>query len=143
MIISTLPYFCLLWIGIGFVFILIGFFMAVSNQQHMQEHVPEFNNKEESEIVDIKEMFSFFLEEEEKKNEHLRNTLLKKEQQVENLEIQKEELKKETTILFNNQRGYDDIIRMYKEGMPSEVIAKTLHKGIGEVNLMISLYNMR
>ncbi len=132
--IQNTPFFCLLWIGLGFLFIMIGVFrMAIHNEENYytkDKSITESNN-------DIQELFSYFLEEEEKKNNSLREMLAK-----EPIKGGKEITLKTSTVAKPIQEN-NEIIKMYEEGHSVEEIAKKLKKGIGEVNLLISLYSMR
>lgn len=87
------------------------------------------------------ELFSYFLKEEEKKNEAFRKDLLK-----EGI-IQQEPFQKNIkTQLMTKQQWEEkpeilaEVIKRYEQGESEKSIAKNLKKGIGEVRLMLSLY---
>ena len=44
---------------------------------------------------------------------------------------------------MTNEKLYDEIVKHYENGESIEMIAKNLKKGVGEVKLILSLYNMR
>ena len=153
--IQNLPFFCLIWIGIGFLFIMVGIFMiAMQGDLNQYTELPnqhlahDYNN-------DIKELFSFFLQEEEKKNETFREILrqnastsqevtpeknqsIKQDYSHSNLIAQHKDVSN-----FENASPFNEIIRLHQQGHSVEDIAKKLKKGVGEVNLMISLYTMK
>ncbi len=100
----------------------------------------------------LEELFSYFLQEEEKKNQDFREMVLKtskdhsKDDEEENGAVIKQQNIHKSNK--NNQHEaeqqiFNEIIRRYKEGETIEEIAKNLKKGIGEVKLVISLYSMR
>ncbi len=164
---QNIPFFCLLWIGIGFIFIILGMFKLASQTEannHYVEFSPEKLNKNYNK--EVEELFSYFLEEEEKKNQDLReillNTMDKKDKSsnensqsiaainhledltAENLSNEMytaEDFKKSPRPHHTNKSN--EIIKLYDAGLRAEEIAKKLKKGVGEVNLMISLYTMR
>lgn len=87
------------------------------------------------------ELFSYFLKEEEKKNEAFRKDLLKESI------IQQEPFQKNIkTQLMTKQQWEEkpeilaEVIKRYEQGESEKSIAKNLKKGIGEVRLMLSLY---
>lgn len=123
--VEVIPYISLIWIGLGFIFILIGFF-TLAHQEAKEQDYTTFED------TNPKELFAFFLEEEEKKNESFRKSLLedKQEKGVEKVQPETHQL-------------YDQIIKLHEAGMSIEVIAKQLNIGKGEVKLILSLYTMR
>jgi hypothetical protein len=151
--IQNIPFFCVLWIGVGFVFIIVGVLMLASRAEadnHYIEFVGEKPNDEYSKQVG--ELFSYFLEEEEKKNQGLREILLegidkKNQKQQERTPSQPD---KNTSVQntyslhkhTHTNNDLNEIIQLYEQGYRSEDIAKKIKKGVGEVNLMISLYTM-
>ncbi|PHV71769.1 hypothetical protein CS063_04210 [Sporanaerobium hydrogeniformans] len=133
--IQNIPFFCLIWIGIGFLFIMIGVLMMASRNEEDYYTVDRSISESSSHIQDL---FSYFLEEEEKKNRNLREMVLNHSSQKKEEVVGKENNIKENPSMINSE-----MIQMYEEGYSIEEIAKKLKKGIGEVNLMISLYTMR
>ncbi len=148
--IQNIPFFCLFWIGIGFVFIILGIFMMASHTESNNHYVEFTSSKVNNDYnKEVGEIFSYFLEEEEKKNQGLREMVAEAMSQK-NLE---RSLKPQPHVLQNGREPlndsamhsgeFNDIIKLYEEGLGTEEIAKKLKKGVGEVNLMISLYTMR
>ena len=132
--IQSIPFFCLIWIGIGFIFIIAGIFMVASRTASDNHYVELSDNKLGKEHSrEIGELFAYFLEEEEKKNQGFRELVLDA--------VGKKESHHESSDETNDE--VNEIIKLYQEGLPAEEIAKKLKKGVGEVNLMISLYTMR
>lgn len=119
--IANMPYISLGWIGLGFFVLLVSFFVFV----HQQSKKDQYTAYDEG-----KELFSFFLEEEEKKNEAFRESI-------------KNEYDKSHKPLQPQETLYNDIIRLYQENLSIEEIAKQMKIGIGEVRLIVSLYSMR
>jgi len=151
MTLQNIPFFCLLWIGIGFVFIIVGIFMIASHSES-SGHYTEFSNQklDSGHNKEVGELFSYFLEEEEKKNQGLRDILLevthKKGKDDKNRLVEKTiTTSSNDTTHYGGQRSanYNEIIKLHEDGASVEEIAKKLKKGVGEVNLMISLYSMR
>lgn len=155
----SIPYFGLIWTGIGFLFMLIGFF-RLAYEEHESEDYTGIENSQ------AQELFAYFLEEEEKKNNALRQTIeeakvWKEDTQVIDEEEDKEPQKYEqqectdSKMVENNQsfdinkdkkdeiKLYDEIIKLYESGASVEDIAKKLGKGKGEIQLMLSLYAIR
>lgn len=151
MTIQNIPFFCLLWIGMGVVFITLGIFMVASHSES-NNHYTEFSNQKLSSEYnkEVGELFSYFLEEEEKKNQGLREIVLeaanKKEKKHKSSSAESAPAMGSDNINhYSTQHStqYNEIIKLYEDGLGVEEIAKKLKKGIGEVNLMISLYTMR
>ncbi|WP_069997479.1 DUF6115 domain-containing protein [Cellulosilyticum sp. I15G10I2] len=165
---QNIPFLCLIWIGIGFVFIILGVLMGSSEKDDINQYVQfshdqinKDNNKE------VEELFSYFLEEEEKKNQDLREMLLKviDKKDINNTKTNHYPIPERhwsesintDSLTYNANSGKDsakhqmpepankfnEIVKLYNEGIGAEEIAKKLKKGVGEVNLMISLYTMR
>lgn len=155
----SIPYFGLIWTGIGFLFMLIGFFILAYEEHESADYTGIENSQ-------AQELFAYFLEEEEKKNNALRQTIeeakvWKEDTQVIDEEEDKEPQKYEpqecidSKIVENNQsfdinkdkkdgiKLYDEIIKLYESGASVEDIAKKLGKGKGEIQLMLSLYAIR
>lgn len=121
--IENLPYLSLGWIGIGFLLVIAGV-IALAHQQANDDEYVKYDGAEE--------MFSFFLQEEEKKNDLLREQIEEKRENV-----------KPKTRNTKDTDLYEEIIKCYESNMPMEEIAKQMKIGIGEVKLIISLYCMR
>lgn len=128
--VEIIPYISLIWIGIGFFIILVGVF-ALAHQEAKEDHYTSF------EETSPNELFAFFLEEEEKKNDSLRKSLLADKQVKEADPIEVKACKPSTHQL------YDQIISEHEKGAGIDEIAKKLNIGKGEVKLMLSLYTMR
>lgn len=145
MTVENLPIFFLVMIGIGVIIIVVGIIRLATIHEEMQDDI-EVNKQEYSHHLE--ELFSYFLQEEEKKNQDFRDKILEtsqakqKKEEVQGLHI----LSKDKNRVGQNKtekQMLDEIITRYQEGEPIEEIAKNLKKGIGEVKLVISLYSMR
>lgn len=145
MTVENLPIFFLVMIGIGVIIIVVGIIRLATIHEEMQDDI-EVNKQEDSHHLE--ELFSYFLQEEEKKNQDFRDKILEtsqakqKKEEVQGLHI----LSKDKNRVGQNKtekQMLDEIITRYQEGEPIEEIAKNLKKGIGEVKLVISLYSMR
>lgn len=143
--VQNMPYLSLIWIGIGFIILVVGIFRIAHDQATRGEYTEEFKGEESHKI---EELFSFFLEEQEQKNDALRNTLLnatphvsvKEEEKTDERVASKEKIPQVTT---KNNEVFEKIIMLYEKGSTEEQIAKSLNMGIGEVQLILSLYVMR
>lgn len=127
---QNIPYFSLMWTGIGFFLTIIGVFALAHYQSKQEEYTAYEKTKEKSHVEDL---FSYFLQEEANKQEEMN-------------EIKKEESPKITDATKNDikeEGQYETIVQLYEEGLSPEVIAKQLKLGIGEVKLILSLYSMR
>lgn len=145
MTVENLPIFFLVMIGIGVIIIVGGIIRLAAIHEEMQDDI-EVNKQEDSHHLE--ELFSYFLQEEEKKNQDFRDKILEtsqakqKKEEVQGLHI----LSKDKNRVGQNKtekQMLDEIITRYQEGEPIEEIAKNLKKGIGEVKLVVSLYSMR
>lgn len=146
--VENLPIIFLGIVGLGVIIILIGI-MKLANHQESDSLYTSMENKEAS--GNLEELFSFFLQEEEKKNQNFREMVM----QVSHLSGDKETIKQKqtntkkvfqeenTNKLPMEREVFNEIIQRYKEGQDVETIAKDLKKGTGEVKLIISLYSMR
>ena len=147
--IENLPIVFLILVGIGMVIVLIGIIRLAGHGEDASLYTRLEPNEQAHHLEDL---FSFFLQEEEKKNQSFREMVIdasknktkdikpasnqitgKKQKAVENKQI-KMQAEKEI---------FKEIIRRYNEGQEIEKIAKDLKKGTGEVKLIISLYSMR
>lgn len=127
--IVNMPYLSLIWLGLGFCIVILGIIMLA----HLYNKEEDYTQYENDQITQkTEELFSYFLEEEEKKNNILRKELLGKD---EDKNKKKQQTKEEAV--------YEEIIRLHKENMSVETIAKKMQIGVGEVKLIISLYTMR
>lgn len=128
--VEIIPYISLIWIGVGFLLILIGIFTLAHQET-------KANNYTSFEETNPNELFAFFLEEEEKKNDSLRKSLLGHQQgsKIESVEAR-------PTQSASHQL-YDQIIAEHEKGTQIDEIAKKLNIGKGEVKLILSLYTMR
>lgn len=137
MTLYNMPFFYLLWITVGIVLIVIGIFMMASHQQSDNYYTDLSKDKGHQELG---ELFNFFLEEEEKKNQGFRDMLVDYTQkQVEPVDRKIPEKTKDTT----SDITMNEVIRLHEEGLDAQTIAKSLKRGVGEVKLIISLYTMR
>lgn len=139
--VEILPIIFMIMVGTGMIFVLVGIIQLAGHQ----EHSSVYTDSEMKENVDhLEDLFSFFLQEEEKKNQlfrdEMRSATQVKEQNEWNKvnEKSKDEYKKRV-----DKEIFAEIIRRYNEGQDVEVIAKDLKKGTGEVKLIISLYAIR
>lgn len=110
---ENLPYIWLMWIGLGFVIILVGIIMIAQDKT-------EEPKKEEKHNID----FSSFL------------SILKEKEEVDQLPLIQDEMQNTSNTL------YVQIIDLYRERHASHEIAKILGVGVGEVELILSLYKM-
>lgn len=118
---ENLPYLCLLWIGLGFIIILIGVFIMA----YMR-----FDESDYTQYVDVSKIDELNKAGEEKVfSEILQDKEEKKTQQIQDKTV-------ETQI-------YSRIKSLHIEGKQDEEIARMLNVGIGEVQLILSLYKMR
>lgn len=118
---ENLPYLCLLWIGLGFIIILIGVFIMA----YMR-----FDEADYTQYVDVSKIDELNKAGEEKVfSEILQDKEEKKTQPVQDKTV-------ETQI-------YSRIKSLHIEGKQDEEIARMLNVGIGEVQLILSLYKMR
>nr|WP_302595241.1 hypothetical protein [uncultured Cellulosilyticum sp.] len=138
MTLQNLPFFYLLWITIGVVLIVIGIFMLVYHENE-SGYYTSMTNKPSEGKEDLEGILSYFLEEEEKKNQGFRETL---ESYAKEMATQSsEEVKKNDESKKVNH--INDITKLADEGLEVEDIARKLDKGVGEVQLILSLYKMR
>lgn len=132
-------------IGIGVAIVFIGIIRLASIHEGKQYYI-DIDQKDDSK--NLEELFSYFLQEEEKKNQDFREMVLKTSKNKEDKEfVLRQQSTDENMNKFNHQQEekqlFNEIIKRYKEGESIEEIAKALKKGIGEVKLVISLYSMR
>ena len=132
--IQNIPYLSLIWIGMGFLLVLIGILRLAYNQSQEE--------KEDSFYKGQSELFAYFLQEEEKKNDKIRESFSSIEQ-VEPSPIEDEETVEKSVRQPREDVVFEEIIRQYEKNVPLEEIAKHLKIGIGEVKLIVSLYAMR
>ena len=148
MTIENLPIIFMGFVGIGMLIVLIGIVRLASHQGDGSAYT---SLEDKADSGHLEDLFSFFLQEEEKKNQQFRNEIRdvsktnksksvewhqeQKKQQVKN---KKDEYKKQV-----DKEIFAEIIKRYNEGQDVEMIAKDLRKGIGEVKLIISLYSIR
>lgn len=127
-LVQNMPLVFLVVIALGIICIIYSVIKIVSDKTNNKDNYTESTNENTEEI---KELFSYFLEEESKKNQDMRE-LLKHSADKSN-----------TNSLNTSEKTYSEIMEYYLEGKSEEWIAKKLKKGIGEVKLIISLYNMK
>jgi len=144
--VENLPIFFLLMIGVGVAIVFIGIVRLAGIHEDEQYYV-SMEQKDDSR--NLEELFSYFLQEEEKKNQDFREMVMKTS---ENSKAENESITNQKNVHKNNNKLnqheaenqiFNEIIKRYKEGEAIEEIAKSLKKGIGEVKLVISLYSMR
>ena len=144
--VENLPIFFLLMIGVGVAIVFIGIVRLAGIHEDEQYYV-SMEQKDDSR--NLEELFSYFLQEEEKKNQDFREMVMKTS---ENSKAENESITNQQNVHKNNNnlnqheaenQIFNEIIKRYKEGEAIEEIAKSLKKGIGEVKLVISLYSMR
>lgn len=148
--IENLPIIFLGIVGIGMVIVLIGILRLANEQEY---HYRYTNLEENNHTGHLEDLFSFFLQEEEKKNESFREMVMdvansNKKQAFtvadkESRTIKRVEKKKDNLNIQTEQVNYKEIIERYEMGQDIETIAKDLKKGTGEVKLIISLYARR
>lgn len=140
MTIQNLPFVYLLWITIGVLFIVIGVFMIVAHENEVG-HYTSIPNKESETTEDLEGILSYFLEEEEKKNQGFRDML---ETYAKEMGGKGHKTVKENhTHEANKVNHINEITALADEGLEIEEIARRLGKGVGEVQLILSLYKMR
>lgn len=139
--VEIMPILWLGWIVFGVVFIIVGI-LKLSTHQESEDHYVTLNGQRSTE--QLEELFSYFLEEEEKKNQGFRDLLVDiVRKQEDGKDEQSKSLDKQTIGKKVNEKLYDEIITLYENGESIEAIARNLKKGIGEVKLIISLYSMK
>lgn len=141
-VVENLPIFFLIMVGIGFAIVFIGVIRLASIHEEEQYYI---DRDQKNDSKNLEELFSYFLQEEEKKNQDFREMVLKTSKNK-GIALTQQTMDK-NIIKFNHQREekqlFNEIIKRYKEGESIEEIAKALKKGIGEVKLVISLYAIR
>lgn len=143
-IIQNIPYLCLLWIGIGFIVLITSIFILSYRQSNVSQYTEKISPEEiDDDKVNIQELFSFFLQEEEKKNNDFRNQLMQVYSQKDKQYIDRETERLTQNSMPIQQEKYSDIIQLCEQGLSANEIAKRLKMGKGEVELIISLYMMR
>ncbi len=138
MTLQNLPFFYLIWITIGVVIILIGIFMLVYHESG-EGHYTSIIDKPSKTKEDLEGILSYFLEEEEKKNQSFREML---ESYAKTIKIKSPEV---TEQRYEDKKisNINEITKLADEGIEVEEIARKLGKGVGEVQLILSLYKMR
>ena len=81
------PYFGLIWTGIGFLVMLIGFFILAYEEHESADYTSIESNQ-------AQQLFAYFLEEEEKKNNALRQTIEEAKTLQKDIHVIKEEQNK-------------------------------------------------
>lgn len=148
MTIENLPIIFMGFVGIGMIIVLIGI-VRLANHQGDSSAYTTLEDKNGSEHLE--DLFSFFLQEEEKKNQQFRNEIRdvsrtsknnaveqEKDEKMQQVKVKKDEYKKQ-----EGKEIFAEIVKRYNEGQDIETIAKDLKKGTGEVKLIISLYSIR
>lgn len=118
---ENLPYLCLIWIGIGFCIILIGVFIIA---------YMKFDEEDYTQYVDMSRIQDL-------------NQI--NEDEVFSKVLQKQEIKRTQNVQveIGSKDIYSRIKSLHEEGKRDEEIAKILNVGMGEVQLILSLYKMR
>lgn len=146
--IENLPIIFMGFVGIGMIIVLIGIVRLASHQGDSSAYT-SLEDKNGSEHIE--DLFSFFLQEEEKKNEQFRQAIRdvskvnnnpsvewNKDDKLQQVKVKKDQYKKQA-----DKQLFAEIIKRYNDGQDIETIAKDLKKGTGEVKLIISLYSIR
>ena len=141
--VENLPIFFLIMVGIGVAIVFIGIVRLAGIHEEEQYDI-SMNQKDDTKHLE--ELFSYFLQEEEKKNNHFREMVLEASRNKEDSIIKQQTMYKNINKMNEQQAEkqiFSEIIKRYKEGETVEEIATNLKKGIGEIKLVISLYLMR
>lgn len=138
MTIQNLPFVYLLWITIGVVIIIMGIFMLVAHENETGYYT-SINNKDAESKENLEGILSYFLEEEEKKNQGFRDMLEHYAKGNGINEVHPHQKTEES----KNYNYANEIVALADEGLDVESIARKLGKGVGEVKLILSLYKMR
>ena len=126
--VENLPIIFLGIVGLGVIIILIGI-MKLANHQESDSLYTSMENKEAS--GNLEELFSFFLQEEEKKNQNFREMVM----QVSHLSGDKETIKqKQTNTKKAFQEENTNKLPMEREVPPTEFI-KASNFEVLEINL--------
>jgi len=143
--IENLPIVFLCIIGIGVAIIVISVVrLAGSNDQAQDYYITNNTAPSSDDSTHLEELFSYFLEEEEKKNDAFRQLMLEQSKTEHSNEKKADSLAKNNqTKKQMDQDTFNEIIRRYEQGEDPQTIARSLRKGIGEVKLILSLYTMR
>lgn len=150
--IENLPIIFLIMVGIGMAIVLIGIIRLAGHQESGASVYTSLNEGKEN--ASLEDLFSFFLQEEEKKNQSFREMVMDvtnksklghKDQVTPTVQ---EKINKTTSVTKKEKTQVEnevfaEIMRRYEAGEDVETIAKELKKGTGEVKLIISLYSMR
>ena len=142
--VESVPYLGLSIVGIGFGVVIVA--LVILAHQYSEEMKAERELHEQNSVKEMGELFSYFLEEEEKKNQELRQTVKAKQQTVQPTKQavqQKQQVAKAAPLSSENMNQVQEIAKCYDEGKSAEEIAKQLGIGVGEVNLILSMYTMR
>ncbi|WP_054738664.1 DUF6115 domain-containing protein [Cellulosilyticum ruminicola] len=137
MTIQNFPFIYLLWITIGVLLILIGVFMLVAHEN--AGYYTSIEDKKDESKEDLEGILSYFLEEEEKKNQGFREMLESYAKQMGN----KNEKNIKQSMKNSTSQYVNEIVTLADKGFEIEEIARQLGKGVGEVQLILSLYKMR
>ena len=141
--VENLPIFFLIMVGIGVAIVFIGIVRLAGIHEEEQY---DMSMDQKDDTKHLEELFSYFLQEEEKKNNHFREMVLEASRNKEDSIIKQQTMYKNINKMNEQQAEkqiFNEIIKRYKEGETVEEIAKNLKKGIGEIKLVISLYLMR
>lgn len=148
--VENLPIAFLGIVALGVLIILVGIIRLANHQDNPSLYTNLESNEPTGHLEDL---FSFFLQEEEKKNQSFRDMVMRvsnpKNQNELTMSTAKEENKKKKTQETSTQKSqmekemFTEIMQRYEAGQDIETIAKELKKGTGEVKLIISLYSMR
>lgn len=135
MTLENLPIIYLIIMAIGMGIVLVGI-LRLARQDDILEEKP----KNEPELSDV---FHYFLQEEEKKNNDIRAMLAQSANQdtkavqdkIQKIDSQEKKVKTEV-----QNEDFIEMIKRHQRGETIDQIAKALGKGVGEVKLIISLY---
>ena len=134
----------LLWVVVIIVGIGCIIYSTIKIMSDKTDDSQKYTENASEDKEDIKELFSYFLEEEERKNQDIRQLLKESinkntDKNVNHPTTNKNDRKSKNT----SDELYVEIMKYYSEGKSEDWIAKKLKKGVGEVKLVISLYNMK
>lgn len=143
--IENMPIIFLIIIGIGVAIIVTSVISLAGLSEHTDNYyVASDVSGEKEDTAHLEELFSYFLEEEEKKNDAFRQMVLDQTKETKSSEKKAHPIAiRKTAKQQIDQHTFNEIIKRYEQGEDPQSIAKDLKKGIGEVKLILSLYSMR
>ncbi len=143
--VESMPIFCLIWIVIGVIIIVVAI-IRLAGHEAAEDYYVKMAQQNEGGHKELEELFNYFLEEEEKKNQDFRELMIGVAQN-QKVSDQMTHAKGHEIIEYKRKNDkealYQEIIRQFEQGQEVEAIAKNLKKGVGEVKLILSLNEMR